>query len=131
KTGSEFTRITLSQSEAPSGERISIFVASENLDAVARTQAKHTQAGPSGNNRERMATHVMRGVIKTTAWLGTARANVEEILELEVGDVLLLRKKINEPIEPIELLIRDRRICQGKLVQSGGNYGVQIVVPVG
>ncbi|MGD2093594.1 MAG: FliM/FliN family flagellar motor C-terminal domain-containing protein [Phycisphaerales bacterium] len=58
-----------------------------------------------------------------TAQLASTALNLDEIMSLEVGDVLLLDKKIEDPIE---LIVNDRVAFIGQPAKSTGKHAVVI-----
>lgn len=57
------------------------------------------------------------------AELGRTRRQVKDILRLQVGTVLQLEKEAGEPVD---VLVNDKAIARGKVVEIDGQYGVQI-----
>ncbi len=57
------------------------------------------------------------------AELGTARRTVREILRLQVGSVLELDKEAGEPVD---ILVNNKRIARGEVVEIDGRYGIRI-----
>ena len=61
--------------------------------------------------------------VSITAQLASTVLTLEEALNLEVGDILLLDKKVNEPIE---LITSGRTALLGRPAKSAGKYAVVI-----
>jgi flagellar motor switch protein FliN/FliY len=57
------------------------------------------------------------------AELGKARRQVKDILKLTVGSVIELDKEAGEPID---ILVNNKRIARGEVVEIDGQYGVRI-----
>jgi flagellar motor switch protein FliN/FliY len=57
------------------------------------------------------------------AELGRTRRQVKDILRLQVGAVLQLEKEAGDPVD---ILVNDKAIARGKVVEIDGQYGVQI-----
>lgn len=57
------------------------------------------------------------------AELGKARRLVKDILKLTVGSVIELEKEAGEPID---ILVNNKRIARGEVVEIDGQYGVRI-----
>lgn len=57
------------------------------------------------------------------AELGRTRRQVKDILRLQVGTVLQLEKEAGDPVD---VLVNDKAIARGKVVEIDGQYGVQI-----
>lgn len=61
-----------------------------------------------------------------TAQLASAKLTFEELIGLQVDDVLLLDKKIDEPVE---LVVKGQTFFRGWPAKSGGKYAVTITEP--
>ena len=57
------------------------------------------------------------------AELGKTRRLVRDILRLQVGSVLELDKEAGEPVD---ILVNNKRIAKGEVVEIDGQYGVRI-----
>jgi flagellar motor switch protein FliN/FliY len=57
------------------------------------------------------------------AELGKTRRLVRDILRLQVGSVLELEKEAGEPVD---ILVNNKRIAKGEVVEIDGQYGVRI-----
>lgn len=57
------------------------------------------------------------------AELGRTRRQVKDILRLQVGTVLQLDKEAGDPVD---VLVNEKAIARGKVVEIDGQYGVQI-----
>ena len=57
------------------------------------------------------------------AELGKTRRLVRDILRLQVGSVLDLDKEAGEPVD---VLVNNKRIARGEVVEMDGKYGVRI-----
>ena len=67
--------------------------------------------------------HIQQMSVSITAQLASAGLTLEEIMSLEVGDILLLDRKIDEPIE---LTVNSRTVLHGRPAKSAGKYAVVI-----
>lgn len=67
--------------------------------------------------------HVHRMPVSITAHLGSMRLSFEEVLDLSPGDVLLIDKPLDEPVD---LAIHGQVVFRGRPAQSGGQYAVFI-----
>lgn len=57
------------------------------------------------------------------AELGKTRRLVRDIMRLQIGSVLELDKEAGEPVD---ILINNKRIARGEVVEIDGQYGVRI-----
>ncbi len=67
--------------------------------------------------------HLHEIPISVTTLLASTSFALEEIMNLQVDDVLLLDKKVDEPVE---LIVNGRSFCHGWLAKSAGKYAVTI-----
>jgi len=67
--------------------------------------------------------HVEKISIPVTAQLACVPVTVEQALNLAVGDILLLDKKIDEPTL---LIAAGRTVCKGLCAKSAGNYAIAV-----
>jgi flagellar motor switch protein FliM len=67
--------------------------------------------------------HLHEIPISVTTELASTSFALEEIMNLQVNDVLLLGKKVDEPVE---LIVNGRSACHGWLAKSAGKYAVAI-----
>ncbi|HEY4000659.1 MAG TPA: flagellar motor switch protein FliN [Candidatus Xenobia bacterium] len=61
--------------------------------------------------------------LEVQAQLGKTRKLVREILKLNVGSIVELDKEAGEPID---ILVNNKLIARGEVVEIDGNYGVRI-----
>ncbi len=67
--------------------------------------------------------HVHQMPVSVTARLASTRLSFEEVLDLASGDVLLIDKPLDEPVE---LIINNQTVFRGRPAQSTGQYAVFI-----
>ncbi len=83
-----------------------------------------TVAKPAQQEIERiMMEHLEKISVTVTAKLSSTRLSFEEVFDLGQGDIVLLEKHINEPVE---LIVDNQTIFQGQPAQSEGRYAVLI-----
>jgi flagellar motor switch protein FliM len=70
-----------------------------------------------------MQHHIEKIPVPVTLQLACVPVSVEEILNLNVGDVLLLDKKITEPAQ---LIAAGKTVCRGLCAKVGGNYALSV-----
>lgn len=61
--------------------------------------------------------------MQVTIELGQCKKTVKEILEFNTGTVLILDKLAGEPVE---IVVNDKLIARGEVMQIEDNYGVRI-----
>lgn len=93
---------------------------------LAPLVGKSPQGAPQASLEELsriLMEHVQRIPVTVTARLASTILSVEELLGLGPGDIVLLDKSIDEPIE---LIIDDHVVFGGRPAQSNGHYAVFI-----
>ena len=70
-----------------------------------------------------LISHLHEIPISITTQLASTSFALKEIMNLQVDDVLLLDKKVDEPVE---LIVNGRSFCHGWLAKSAGKYAVAI-----
>ena len=61
--------------------------------------------------------------VEITVAVGTARPSIGELLRLEQGEVLVLDRKIDDPVE---LFVGDRLIARGQLEERSDGAGLAV-----
>ena len=121
----EFCKITfqVKKSGSETGSEAHILVLCEKLlplvgDAsqAAGKFSPETIARAIQNNVEKIS-------VPITAQLANVAVTVEEILNLTVGDLLLLDKKTDEPAQ---LIVAGKMVCRGRCAKSAGHYAVVV-----
>jgi flagellar motor switch protein FliM len=67
--------------------------------------------------------HMQQIPVPITVQLASAAIAFEEIISLQVDDILLLDKKVDEPVE---LIVEGKRFLHGRPAKSAGRYAVVI-----
>ena len=67
--------------------------------------------------------HLNEMPVLITGQLSSTVLTFEEIMDLQVDDILLLDKRIDEPVE---LIVGDRTFYYGRPAKSAGKYAVKI-----
>ena len=67
--------------------------------------------------------HLQQMNLSVTAQLGTAYLTFEELVGLGADDILLLDKKVDEPVE---LLVEGLELLRGRPAKSAGKYAIAI-----
>jgi len=99
-----------------------LTLCSELETAVGK--AEHAVGGFSADDISKaILGHMQQMPVCITAQLASIVLTLEEIMSLEVGDILLLDKKVNEPIE---LITSGRTALLGRPAKSAGKHAVLI-----
>ncbi len=94
------------------------------LDPIAGADANDPSDSPqAADSRSIMLEHFARVPLTAAAMVGRAELTVRELMSLEPGDVILLPKRLNDPIE---LCVGGTVISSGRAVVSSGRSAVEI-----
>lgn len=106
----------------PSSEIVFILSAPVLAPAVGKTIATKATV-PQDELARLLMEHVHQMPVSITARLGSMRLSFEEVLDLASGDVLLIDKPLDEPVD---LTIHGQVVFRGRPAQSAGQYAVFI-----
>jgi len=100
-----------------------LLILCNELDAVAGKSTSVDAAGALSPEEvsQALREHVEQMHVKVTAQLASTQIAFDEILNLQVDDILVLDKRIDEPLE---LMVDDRRVYYCRPAKSAGRYAV-------
>jgi flagellar motor switch protein FliM len=124
----EFYKITfrVKKTGSETGSEAHILVLCEKLALVLGEAAQTGKFSPKDIARA-IQNHVETIPVPITVQLACVPVTVEQILNLTVGDVLLLDKKIDEPAQ---LIAAGRTVCRGLCAKSAGKYALAVTEAV-
>ena len=123
----EFCKIAFRQA-GDGGAEVALVILSDRLLPVAGAQVSR-QTGPSqADQRQHVRGHLDRVAVRAEAWLGTAQVAMCDVMALAPGDVLLLERKVDEPIG---LSVQGNVVLQGFPVACDGRNALKVVRPAG
>ncbi len=93
------------------------------LDLVVGRDPRSANDFSSNETSGAILGHLQEMTVAVTAQLASATVTFGEIMNLQVNDMLLLDKPVNEPID---LIVDDRTVCKGRPAKSAGKYAVTI-----
>lgn len=105
-----------------SSEVCLLVLCNELRTVVAKTAQTNSQISDK-DIANAMLDHLQEMPVCITAQLASVVLTFEEIISLQVNDILLLDKKIDEPTE---LLVDGQTLLRGRPAKSAGNYAVVI-----
>jgi len=108
-------------SENTSETELLIFC--ETLDPIAGKTAQAADGFSAEDISKAILDRLQEMSVSVTAQLGSAMLAFEELMSLQVNDILLLDKGIDEPIE---LIAEGRTLFHGQAAKSAGKYAVVI-----
>jgi flagellar motor switch protein FliM len=121
----ELCRITFSAGEGDSdtGHEAHLLILCEKLQSVAGRTEQKTAVFSAEDMSKAILAHLQDMPVLVTARLASIVITFEEIASLGSGDILLLDKRIDKPIE---LIAEGRTLFGGRPAKSAGRYAVAI-----
>ncbi|MGB2824345.1 MAG: FliM/FliN family flagellar motor switch protein [Phycisphaerae bacterium] len=120
-----FFRTDASSEEA----EIRIALLCERLGPIVGAAAREQdESGPrrTADSRSLMVEHFARSSVTAAAVVGHAQLTVREMMSLEVGDVILLPKRLDDPVE---LCVEGTAVSCGRAAVCSGRCAVEISGP--
>jgi flagellar motor switch protein FliM len=117
------TSIALTVNHPDGNAEIVFTVLCETIEPALGIKPQLKQQLTTEGTRNMIMRHMYEAPINVTAQFGSASMALGNVMNLSVGDVLLLEKKIDEPID---VLLNDRTCFRGYPAASFGKYAVVI-----
>ncbi len=109
---------------AGSAAQISLLICCDKLHTAAGKVAPQEAKTSTADNARAMRAHIQDIPVSLTVQLDKTMLRFKELAELQVNDIVILDKKITDPVE---VMIDDRTVFQGHPAQSGKNHAVVIL----
>jgi flagellar motor switch protein FliM len=121
----ELCKITLDvkKTDQESGSEACILVLCSKLESVVGKAAETVGGFSAEDISKAILGHMQQIPICITAQLASTVLTLEEIMSLEVGDILLFDRKVNESIE---LIVSGQTAFRGRPAKSAGKHAVLI-----
>jgi len=100
-----------------------LLIPCKKLEPLAYENAGSERRASNEDLSKIMLEHAQQISVSVTAMLGSSMTSFEEIMNLSVDDILLLDKKVNEPVE---LVVGGKTLFEGYPVKSAGKYAIAI-----
>ncbi|MHC4719223.1 MAG: FliM/FliN family flagellar motor switch protein [Planctomycetota bacterium] len=100
-----------------------LLILSERLEPVV---TKAAQTAPKFSQKDianAMQEHLYQMPVSLTAHIGSAMLTFEETISLQINDIVLLDKKVDDSIE---IIAEGRTLLKGRPAKSAGNYAIVI-----
>jgi len=124
----EFCRITFNIQKTDSdATEAYILILSDSLEPVVGKAEQQAGRFPAGKISEAILGHLQRMSVSVTAQLTSTMLSFKELVSLQTGDILLLNKRVDEPVE---LMIDGQPLFLGQPAKSAGNYAVVVTEAV-
>lgn len=120
-------KITLEsrEPEAESGNPISFILSCGQLETVAgKTETADERPLSPEQIKAIMLEHIHEIPVSVMVELGAVKLDFGDVIGLEVNDVLVLEKKVSEPVD---LRIHGKPLQSGHMAQSDGHYAIAVV----
>jgi flagellar motor switch protein FliM len=93
------------------------------LELIAGKSAQAAGESSAGDTSRAVLSHLQEMSVIVKAQLASTVPTFEEIMNLQEDDILLLDKRVDQPVE---LVVDNRSICYGWPAKSDGKYAVTI-----
>ncbi|MHC4541393.1 MAG: FliM/FliN family flagellar motor switch protein, partial [Planctomycetota bacterium] len=114
------------QTGSEDASRAYFLMTCEKLEPVVGTSTQPSAQFSTDDISKAILNHLQTMPVTVTAQFASAAVTFEEVMNLQVDDILLLDKKVDEPAE---LVIDGRTVCCGWPTKSMGKYAVTITQP--
>ncbi len=124
----EFCRIALNIRKTDSdGAEAYALIFSSSLERIVGKSGQQAGQFPAEKISKAILGHLQKMAVCVTARLSSTVLNFEELMSLQAGDILLLNKRVDEPVE---LMVNDKAFFLGRPAKSAGNYAVVVTETV-
>ncbi len=121
----EICKISFDVKDADSekGSEAYFLILCSELTPVTGKTARDSGESSSEDDSKLILGHLQEIPVFITGQLASAVFSFEELMNLQADDILLLDKRIDQPVE---LIVDGRTVYYGRPVKSGGKYAVTI-----
>ena len=113
----------LSNEEGKNNSQGSFIILSSCLDSIAGKQNLTGNQGTGQDRKQLVAEYMKNQQVNIVANFAKIKLTIEDVMNLQIDDVILLDKKVGQPID---LSIDGKKIFQAQLVQCEDSYGAAI-----
>jgi flagellar motor switch protein FliM len=93
------------------------------LELIAGKSSQAAGESSAGDTSRAVLSHLQEMPVIVKAQLASTVLTFEEVMNLQADDILLLDKRVEQPVE---LVVDNRRVCYGWPAKSAGKYAVAI-----
>jgi flagellar motor switch protein FliM len=122
----DLTSITVTANHPDGTVEFTFTMLSDILEPVLGIKARPDQEFSAQQIRDMILQNMHDAPIKVTAQLSSASMCLSDVMNLCVGDILLLARKVDEPIE---VLLNDRQTLRAYPAASFSKYAIVIAPP--
>ncbi|MHC4640033.1 MAG: FliM/FliN family flagellar motor switch protein [Planctomycetota bacterium] len=111
------------KADQENGSEFHILTLCDKLETMLDQTEKATRKTSAEDNSKAILDHIQQTTIPATAHLASTVITLEELMNLCPNDILLLDKRIDEPID---LIVDNRTVCYGRPAKSDGRHAIVI-----
>jgi flagellar motor switch protein FliM len=111
------------KTDQENGSEFHILMLSDKLETMLGQTAKPVRKTSAKDSSKAILDHIQHISIPVTAQLASTVITFEELMNLRPNDILLLDKRIDEPID---LVVDNRPVCYGRPAKSDGWHAIVI-----
>jgi len=120
----EYCRFAFRLDASQKDPAVFVVLPSSLMDGLADGGAKSAAATSPKETSKHMLAYVESASIEGQVWLGSGAVPMKDLVALESGDIVLIQRRVDEPIE---FTVQGRVMLLGYLTQADGNYALQVV----
>ncbi len=124
-TADEICKITISVKKSDSEKLTEAYflILCDKLKTIAGQKEQTGENLSAQNISKAMLNHLQHVPVPVTVRLGSGIFNFQEIMSLQTDDILVLGKRVNEPVE---LVLEGKTAFRGRLAKSDSKYAMVI-----
>ena len=111
------------KNDQENGSEFHILILSDKLETMLGQTTKPVRKTSAKDTSKAILDHLQHVSIPVTAQLASTVITFEELMNLRPNDILLLDKRIDEPID---LIVDDRPVYYGRPAKSDGRHAIVI-----
>jgi flagellar motor switch protein FliM len=115
--------LRIQKANSETGPEVHLLIPCSKLEPIVGKTTKVDNESTSKDASKVILDHLQKMSVSVTAQLASIELTFEEIMGLQVDDILLLDKKIEEPAE---LIVEGQPLFRGQLAKSAGKYAVVV-----
>ena len=112
-----------SDDETKNASEVHFLFFCDKLEPIVQQNIRAEKQFSPQETSNKILEHLQHTPVTITAELGSVTLTFEELMELQVNDILLIDRKVDEPVE---LLIEGKSLFMGSPAKSAGKYAVAI-----
>jgi flagellar motor switch protein FliM len=125
----ELCKIVFAVKKGEMGDRaeLCLLIPCCELERAAIITAQAAGKSSAADISKAILEHIRQVPVPVKVQLASTALSFKEIINIQVDDILLLNKKIDEPVE---LIAGGRTVCRGRPAKSAGQYAIVITEPL-